>query len=59
MKRLAPFNLLTAAVMLAVVFLQDKYGNWLWLLFFAVLGVGWFMHLREKNQKPPQNQDQQ
>lgn len=59
MKRLAPFNLLTAAVMLAVVFLQEKYGNWLWLLFFAVLGVGWFMHLREKNQKPAQNQDQQ
>ena len=59
MKRLGPWNLLTAAVMLAVVFLQEKYGNWLWLLFFAVLGVGWLMHLKDKNQKPPRNRDQQ
>jgi hypothetical protein len=59
MKRLAPWNLLTVAVMLAVVFLREKYGNWLWLVFFAVLAIGYFMHSKDKNRKSPRNQDQQ
>lgn len=57
MQRLSAWNFLGAAVMIAVVFLQEKYGNWLWILFFAVIGIGWFMHAKGKNQNAIQNQD--
>jgi len=57
MQRLSAWNFLGAAVMIAVVFLQEKYGNWLWILTFAVIGIGWFMHAKGKNQNAIQNQD--